>query len=95
MPHSPCARTDGSPSRSRRLDQHWSLTAKARNKAVDAAIDLWDDINRFLRQRVDEKTSITESIEALLALHKKIQARMAASTPAAAAVATNVQAQQK
>jgi flagellum-specific ATP synthase len=49
---------------------------KGANKAVDAAIDLWDEINRFLKQRVDESTTLTQSVESLMTLHKKIQARM-------------------
>jgi flagellum-specific ATP synthase len=61
---------------------------KGANKTVDAAIDLWDDINRFLRQRVDEKSTLAESTELLMALHKKIQAKMAANTPVTAAVQT-------
>ncbi|MGC4003562.1 MAG: hypothetical protein QM811_10675 [Pirellulales bacterium] len=55
---------------------------KGANKLVDAAIDLLDDVNTFLKQRVDERVSLQQNADALIALAKKIAARMMAA-PAA------------
>ncbi len=46
------------------------------NRQVDAAIEMLDEINAFLQQKIDEKVSLTQVQEGLLALGKKIQARL-------------------
>jgi flagellum-specific ATP synthase len=43
------------------------------NKLVDAAIDLQDDLNGFLRQRVDQPSSIDEARKGLMLLSQKVQ----------------------
>lgn len=45
------------------------------NRAVDLAIDLQSDINAFLRQRVDERSSVKQAQDALLALRQKVMQR--------------------
>jgi flagellum-specific ATP synthase len=55
------------------------------NKLVDTAIELMPEINRFLRQAVDEPSSCEQARDALLQWHKTYQARMAAEPPAAGA----------
>jgi flagellum-specific ATP synthase len=53
------------------------------NRLVDTAIDLQNEINAFLRQRVDEPCTV-EQVKALLAqLHAKATARPSAPTAAA------------
>ncbi len=49
------------------------------NKLVDAAIDLQDDLNGFLRQRVDQPSSVIDARQALLALCQKAQQQLAAA----------------
>ncbi len=46
------------------------------NKLVDAAIDLQDDLNGFLRQAVDQRSSIDDARQGLLALCHKAQQRI-------------------
>jgi flagellum-specific ATP synthase len=41
------------------------------NKAVDAAIEMNDEINRFLRQRVDEPAALADSATRLYRLHQR------------------------
>ncbi len=48
---------------------------KGSNRAVDVAIDLLDEIHKFLKQRVDERCTWEQSRDALLQLHKKLLAR--------------------
>ena len=48
------------------------------NKLVDAAIDMQDDLNGFLRQRVDHRASIDDARQGLLALCQKVQQRASA-----------------
>ncbi|MEN6452207.1 MAG: FliI/YscN family ATPase [Thermoguttaceae bacterium] len=43
------------------------------NRAVDAAIDLQDELNRYLRQRVDEPSSLEAARAQLLELYRKIE----------------------
>lgn len=45
------------------------------NKAVDLAIDLQGEINEFLRQKVNESSSVEKSRDALTLFHKKLAAR--------------------
>ncbi len=41
------------------------------NRSVDLAIDLQDEMNRFLRQRVDEPVKLTDAVAALIRLHNR------------------------
>ena len=41
------------------------------NRSVDLAIDLQDEMNRFLRQRVDEPVKLTDAVAALVRLHNR------------------------
>jgi len=43
------------------------------NKLVDAAIDMQDDLNGFLRQRVDQPSSVEEAQKGLSVLYHKAQ----------------------
>ena len=47
------------------------------NRLVDAAIDLLPEINRYLRQAVEEKSSHEQARDALVEWHKNYQKRMA------------------
>jgi flagellum-specific ATP synthase len=49
------------------------------NKLVDVAIDMQDELNGFLRQRVDQASSVDDARQALLALQQKAQ-HLAGST---------------
>ncbi len=49
------------------------------NKLVDAAIDMQDDLNGFLRQRVDQPSSVNDARQALALLYKKAQQQSAAA----------------
>ena len=49
------------------------------NKRVDAAIDMQDDLNAFLCQRVDQPSSIDDARQGLLALFQKAQRHLAAA----------------
>jgi FliI/YscN family ATPase len=42
------------------------------NKSVDAAIDLQDDINRYLRQPVEQPSTLADAREGLIELYRKI-----------------------
>jgi flagellum-specific ATP synthase len=55
------------------------------NRAVDLAIDLQDPINQFLRQAMDQQSSVATAREQLLALYQARQQRelMLAAAPAA------------
>ena len=55
------------------------------NRMVDLAIDLQNDINAFLRQKVDERSSVELARAALLKLHQRVH--NAAATTAAPTVA--------
>ncbi len=46
------------------------------NKIVDAAIDMQDEINRYLRQPVDEPLTLDEAREGVLRLQQQYQKRM-------------------
>ena len=45
------------------------------NRVVDLAIELLDDINKYLRQRIDEPVTLQTSQDALIALHQKALAK--------------------
>jgi flagellum-specific ATP synthase len=63
------------------------------NRQVDVAIDMLDDINKYLRQRIDEPTSVDLAQNGLLDLVRQAMAkRNAAATPAVAAVPAKPQA---
>ena len=49
------------------------------NKLVDAAIEMQDDLNGFLRQRVDQPSSVEDARQALLLLQQKTQQHLAAT----------------
>lgn len=51
---------------------------KGANRTVDTAIDMLDEINKFLRQRIDEKVTQQEAANALVHLHERARARQAA-----------------
>jgi flagellum-specific ATP synthase len=58
---------------------------KGSNAAVDTAIEMRDEIDAFLRQRVDERSSVEEARERLIALAQRAaQRRTAATNPPAA-----------
>jgi len=50
------------------------------NKLVDAAIDMQDDLNGFLRQRVDQPSSVDDARAGLLGLQQKAQKLLATGT---------------
>jgi flagellum-specific ATP synthase len=58
------------------------------NRLVDTAIDLQNEINAFLRQRVDESSSVEKAKNLLLQLHAKAQQRQQAPVTGAPAPAT-------
>jgi flagellum-specific ATP synthase len=41
------------------------------NRQVDLAIDMLDDINKFLRQQIDETVTIESAQQGLMQLHQK------------------------
>jgi flagellum-specific ATP synthase len=56
---------------------------KGANRTVDTAIDMREEIDRFLRQRIDESVTTAEAAAALVQLHERARSRQTA-TPAAA-----------
>ena len=46
------------------------------NKVVDAAIDMQDEINRYLRQSVEEPSTLDQSREGVMRLEHDYQKRM-------------------
>jgi FliI/YscN family ATPase len=62
------------------------------NRAVDAAIEMQDEINRYLRQRIDEPVSLVDAAAGLKKLHHRAATQMQASNPVVAP-ATSVQQQ--
>jgi flagellum-specific ATP synthase len=50
------------------------------NKMVDAAIEMQDDLNGFLRQRVDQPSSVDDARQGLQTLMQKAQQRLKGST---------------
>jgi flagellum-specific ATP synthase len=52
------------------------------NKKVDAAIDMQEDLNKFLRQQVDERSSVEDAKKELMQLFQVGTAKIGA--PAAA-----------
>ncbi len=55
------------------------------NRTLDAAVEMRDEINRFLRQQVEERVEIDAVRKELIALAAKCIARMNAAAPAAVA----------
>jgi flagellum-specific ATP synthase len=49
---------------------------KGANRTVDAAIDLRDEINRFLKQPVTQRTTLEEARNGLLLLEQRYQQRL-------------------
>jgi flagellum-specific ATP synthase len=62
------------------------------NRAVDAAIEMQDEINRYLRQRIDEPVTIADAAAGLSKLHHRAATQMQAGNPVVAP-ATTVQQQ--
>jgi len=55
---------------------------KGANRTLDAAVEMRDEINRLLRQQVDERAEIDQVRQELIALAAKCQARLSlAATP--------------
>ncbi len=52
---------------------------RGNNKQVDAAIELMAEMNNFLRQRVDEPSSVEAARDALMALQRRVAARQQAA----------------
>ena len=50
------------------------------NKKVDAAIDMQDDLNNFLRQQVEERSGVEEARRALLQLFQQYTAKTGGAT---------------
>ena len=55
------------------------------NKTVDAAIEMQEEINRYLRQRVDEPATLADAAAALNQLHQRTAALLQSSGAAAIA----------
>jgi flagellum-specific ATP synthase len=59
------------------------------NKSVDAAIEMQEEINRYLRQRVDEPSTLADAAAGLNQLHQRAMSLLQANgTPAAPAPPT-------
>jgi flagellum-specific ATP synthase len=58
------------------------------NRAVDAAIDMQDEINRYLRQRIDEPVTLADAAAGLNKLHSRAATQMQSGNPAVAAPAS-------
>lgn len=56
---------------------------KGANRMVDMAIDMSDEINKFLRQRVDEPANVKAASEALEQIHRRALQRQTTPNPAA------------
>ena len=50
------------------------------NRHVDTAMDMQDDINRFLRQRIEEPVKAADASAALVQLHQRALAAASAAT---------------
>jgi len=59
------------------------------NRLVDVAIDLRDEIHRFLRQATTERSSVDDARQGLLRLQALCQQRLTAQQPAEAAAQAN------
>jgi flagellum-specific ATP synthase len=55
------------------------------NRTVDAAIDMQADLNRYLRQAVEEPASVDQARDGLLELHRQFVRRQQANEADAAA----------
>jgi flagellum-specific ATP synthase len=53
------------------------------NRTVDLAIDLQADLNTYLRQQVDDRSSVEKAREGLVLLQQKMTARLATPAPGA------------
>jgi flagellum-specific ATP synthase len=49
------------------------------NRKVDLAIELLDDCNRFLRQPIDDRATLEDSLQALFALHELAKHKITAA----------------
>ena len=56
---------------------------KGSNRSVDLSIDLQDEMNRFLRQRVDEPVKLADAVAALVRLHNRTKTTTAPANAAA------------
>ncbi len=65
------------------------------NRQVDLGIELQAEIQTFLRQRVDERTTVEQSRDLLLALHRRMQSRPAAQAPATTTLGPAFPAEQR
>jgi flagellum-specific ATP synthase len=52
---------------------------KGANATVDTAIDMLDEINRFLRQRIEDRVTQQEAAAALMQLHQRAKSRLPAT----------------
>lgn len=57
------------------------------NRLVDVAIEMQDDLNRFLRQPVQQPADFAATRDALLKLHQQAAARLRGERPAPAPAA--------
>jgi len=55
------------------------------NRTIDAAIDLREEIQRFLRQPVSQRSTLDDARKGLLLLQQRYQQRLSEAAPAAAA----------
>jgi flagellum-specific ATP synthase len=51
------------------------------NRAVDAAVDMLDEVNRFLRQPVEQESPLQTTRDALIKLYQQYAARVRGSAP--------------
>jgi flagellum-specific ATP synthase len=51
------------------------------NKKVDAAIDMQDEMNKFLRQQVDERCAVEDARKGLLQLFQQYTAKVGGVPP--------------
>ena len=65
------------------------------NRQVDLGIELQAEIQAYLRQRVDERSTVEQSRELLVQLHRRMQARPAAAAAVAPAAAAAFPAEQR
>jgi flagellum-specific ATP synthase len=56
---------------------------KGANRNVDAALDMREEFDRFLRQRIEEPVTLADAKSALVELGQRAKARIAAAAPSA------------
>jgi flagellum-specific ATP synthase len=56
---------------------------KGANRNVDAALDMREEFDRFLRQRIEEPVTLADAASALVELGQRAKARIAAAAPSA------------